>query len=113
MDAAERLARYARLVVRVGANVQLGQDVFVLAEVAHTAVARAVAEEAYAVGARRVVVTYVDQHVRRSEILHAPDEALRSAYRYEIEQRLELGERRGALISLTGPRSRISSTTST
>ena len=55
MDA-ELLDRYASLVVRVGVNVQPGQDVYVFADLAHAAVARAVAEQAYAAGAGRVVV---------------------------------------------------------
>lgn len=102
MDDAERLARYADLVVRVGANVQPGQDVDISADVSHVPIARAVAERAYVAGARRVVLDYTDQHLRRSAVLHAPEEGLRTPYRYEVERLKELGERRAALILLTG-----------
>ncbi len=102
MDAGDRLERYADLVVRVGVNVQPGQDVHVSCQVEHAPIARAVAERAYVAGARRVVVEYHDLHVRRSTVLHAPEEALRPAYRYELERLREWRERGTALISLTG-----------
>jgi aminopeptidase len=96
------LDRLAALVVRVGANVQPGQDVHIGGLVEHAPVARAVAEHAYLAGARRVAVTYDDAHVRRSTVRHAPEEALGSAYRYERERLIEWGERGTALIRLTG-----------
>jgi aminopeptidase len=43
----ERLRRYAELAVRVGANVQEGQDVAITCLVEHAAIARAVARESY------------------------------------------------------------------
>ncbi|MFL5757159.1 MAG: aminopeptidase, partial [Chloroflexota bacterium] len=101
-QSAERLERFAALIVGVGANVQRDQDVEIVGDVAHLPIARAVAEQAYAAGARRVVVDYVDPHVRRSAIVHAPDEALRSAYDYEFKRIEELRDRRAAMIFLTG-----------
>ncbi|HSM38212.1 MAG TPA: aminopeptidase, partial [Candidatus Limnocylindrales bacterium] len=80
---AERLERLADLVVRVGANVQSGQDVEIRGLVEHAPIARAVAEHAYAAGARRVVVRSVDNVVQRAAIVHAPLEALSSHYDYE------------------------------
>ena len=97
-----RLTRLADLVVRVGANVQPGQDVLLTGDISHVPIVRAIVERAYGVGARRVVVQYTDQHVRRAGIVHAPDEALRSAFRYEIAQLDELMERDAALIFLSG-----------
>jgi aminopeptidase len=97
-----RIERLAELVVRVGANVQPGQDVHISGLVEHAPIARAVAERAYLAGARRVVVAYEDLQVRRSAVRHAPAEALGSAYRYERERLLEWGELGTALIRLTG-----------
>jgi aminopeptidase len=71
-----RLEKYAELAVRVGANVQQGQTVFVSAQIPHAPLARALARAAYAAGARYVDVLYVDQHVRRAMIELGPDEAL-------------------------------------
>ena len=66
------LARYAELIVRVGANVQPGQIVFVNGLVEHAPLVRAVAESAYAAGARYVDVRYGDQHVRKAFITQSP-----------------------------------------
>ncbi len=98
----ERIERYAELVVRVGANVQPGQDVVVTADIAHLPIARAVAEQAYRAGARTVRADYVDPHVRRSAVLHAPEEGLTSASRWELARLAELTERGVALIQLSG-----------
>jgi aminopeptidase len=100
--AAARLDRYAEFVVRVCANVQPGQDVHVGALVEHAPVARAVAEQAYLAGARRVVVEYADLHVRRSAIAHAPADALGTHYPHELERMRWWREHGIAWISLTG-----------
>ena len=50
------LDRYAELIVRIGVNVQPGQDVLLTSLVEHASIARAVAERAYLAGARRVLV---------------------------------------------------------
>ena len=97
-----RIDRFADLVVRIGVNVQPGQDVHVLADIEDVRIARAVVDKAYAAGARRVVVEYTDPHVRRSAIVHRASEALRSAYRWELEQVAELRELGAASIVLAG-----------
>ena len=71
-----RLERYAELAVRVGANVQPGQEVFVQGLVEHAELVRALTRQAYRAGASYVNVVYEDQHVRRAMIELGPDEAL-------------------------------------
>jgi aminopeptidase len=71
-----RLENYARLAVRTGANVQAGQTLLVEADVEHTALARAIAEEAYAAGARYVDVLYRDPWLRRALVAGGPDDSL-------------------------------------
>ena len=80
----ERIAAYADLIVRVGANVQPGQLVFVVGLVEHVPLVRAVAESAYAAGARNVDVRYVDPHVRRAFIRNAPDDDLSATSPWEL-----------------------------
>jgi aminopeptidase len=72
----ERLERYAELVVRVGANVQPGQEVFLLPKVEHHELAQALARQAYRAGASYVHVRYQDSHVLKAMIGLGPDEAL-------------------------------------
>ncbi|MDQ3889046.1 MAG: aminopeptidase [Actinomycetota bacterium] len=99
----ERTRALARLAVRVGANVASGQDVFVLAfDVVQAPLARAVAEEAYAAGARYVSVVYWDQHVKRSRLRHADADSLEFVPDWWETLVSECTERRGALITLWG-----------
>jgi len=72
----ERLERYAELAVRVGANVQEGQEVFLITDVNHVPLARALTRQAYKAGASYVHVRYGDNHVRRAMIELGPDSAL-------------------------------------
>ena len=72
----ERLERYAELAVRVGANVQEGQIVFLSLIVEHAPLARAMTRAAYRAGARFVDVRYLDNHIRKAMIELGPDEAL-------------------------------------
>jgi aminopeptidase len=71
-----RLEKYARLAVRTGANVQPGQTLLVEADVEHTGLARAIANEAYAAGAGYVDVLYRDPWLRRALVAGGPDESL-------------------------------------
>jgi aminopeptidase len=96
----ERLERYAELVVRVGANVQPGQEVFLLADVAHHELARALARQAYRAGAAYVHVRYTDGHVRRAMIELGPDEAL--TYAPEWLKTFTAAMSGNAMIAMTG-----------
>jgi len=95
-----RLERYAELAVRVGANVQEGQTLFVLSQVEHAPLARAITRAGYRAGARYVDVRYVDQHVRRAMIELGPEAALEHTpdwLRLHTEQ-----QENQALIATTG-----------
>ena len=96
----ERLARYAELAVRVGANVQEGQTLFVLAHIDHTPLARAIAKAGYEAGATYVDVEYRDPHVRKAMIELGPDEAL--TYSPEWRKTLARAGAGNALIATTG-----------
>jgi aminopeptidase len=98
----DRPARYAELVVKVGANVQSGQYVLVSADIAHAPVVREVVEQAYRAGARRVDVAYADGYVRRAMLRHAPAETLTTAPAWELARLRECEDAGAALIRLTG-----------
>jgi aminopeptidase len=98
----ERLAEYARLAVRVGANVQPGQLVAVNGLVEHAPLMRAVAREAYAAGARYVDAQYRDDHVRRAMIEAAPEETLQWSPPWSVARVRALGEEGAAIVSITG-----------
>ena len=97
----QRMERYAELVVRLGVNVQPGQDVLLTTEVEHLDLARLIVEHAYAAGARRVETRFTDDQMRRSAIVHAAEEGLRNAYGWEHAMLEEARQRGDAWIWLT------------
>ena len=98
----ERLRRYAELAVRVGANVQEGQDVVVMGLVEHAPIARAVAREAYRAGAEHVVILYGDLHLRRASIELGPESEIGWSPPYLLDWIRRWPEESPALISLAG-----------
>ncbi len=102
MTPEERLARYARLVVEVGINLQPGQLVRIGGHPDHLPLMRAITEVAYASGARYVETMFADPHARRSRILHAPEETLDWSPPWALTLIDELAETNGAVISITG-----------
>src|SRR2546423_8833108 len=100
---ADRARPLARLAVNLGANVAPGQDVFVLAfDVEQAPLAREIADAAYVAGARYVSALYWDQHVKRSRLLHAPDDSLEFVPDWWERHVAECLERRGAYIIVWG-----------
>ena len=96
-----RLSSYADLIVRVGANVQPGQQVFVDSAIEHAELVRAIARSAYEAGAAYVDVRYIDPHVRKALIDLAPDETLTATPAWLLE-RVEALADGGALIMVAG-----------
>ena len=99
----ERTEKLAELAVRVGANVQPGQDVFVLVmDLQHAAMARAVTAAAYDAGARYVSVVYWDSHVKRARLDRAATESLSFIPDWWDRIISECTERKGASITIWG-----------
>lgn len=74
----ERLDAYAEIAVRIGANVQPGQEVFLNSIVEHAPVTRALARQAYRAGAAYVNTLYFDMipYLHRALLEVGPEEAL-------------------------------------
>ena len=102
MTPEERLRRYAELAVRVGANVQEGQDVIVTGYVEHAEIARAIARESYRAGAKHVIVLYGDLHVRHAAIELGPKEEIGWSAPHMLDLYRRAYDDRPAFISLTG-----------
>ena len=102
MTSDERLTRYARLAVEVGVNLQPGQLLRIAGHPDHLPFVRALAEVAYECGARYVETIYADPHLRRSRILHAPEDTLDWSPPWTLALIDELASTNGALIAITG-----------
>lgn len=102
MTAAERLERYARLAVEVGANLRPGQFLRIAAEPEHLPLVRALTRAAYEAGARYVEAHYRDPHQRRARVELAPEDSLDWSPPWTLALLDHLIETAGATISITG-----------
>ena len=96
------LEEYARLALRVGVNLEPGQDVSLLSYIEHAPLVRAIARVAYEEGARRVDPLYLDVHVRRMKAELAPEDAVGWVPPWMLQRVEEEAERRTAMINTVG-----------
>jgi aminopeptidase len=102
MPSQERLDAYADLVVRIGGNVQEGQDVVVVGWIEHAPLMRAVVEAAWRAGARFVEMFYRDDYGRRSLAAHGADDVLAWSPPYSLTRLQEWADRRVAYLQMLG-----------
>jgi aminopeptidase len=93
---------YARLVVRVGVDVQRGQDVIVHADIDQAPFVRAVVAEAYRAGARCVDVDYRDPYVRRALVAEGSEESLGVTPASSLARIRHAAENGSAVIAVSG-----------
>ena len=74
----EKVQEYARLLVRVGLNVQKGQRMVISSPVDCAWFARLCAQEAYDAGCKEVVINWHDDALARMKYLHADEEVFDS-----------------------------------
>jgi aminopeptidase len=97
------LKQLAQLTVHVGLDLREGQDVTLTAwDPVQAPVARAITEEAYASGARYVSLLYWDGPAKASRLRHAPEDSLGFVPDWFRRASIEMIERQGAVISLSG-----------
>ncbi len=77
------LARYARILVEVGAGLRRDQPLFILSEAAHREAALAVAAAGYAAGAGRVQIFTTDVREQAMLIRHGRLEEIEMAHAAE------------------------------
>lgn len=98
MSFEEKLAQFAELAVKVGANVQKGQTLLINTSTDTVEFTRMVVKKAYEAGAARVTVNFSDEAIDRALFDYAPVEEFEKYPRWIAEQRDELIERKGALL---------------
>jgi aminopeptidase len=94
------LARYAQLIVGVGANVQPGQQVLVIAAPQSVRLVRAIANESYRRGALFVDPWYFDPYVKRIRAQLAPEDTLELIPPWYPKRLTNLSAAHGSRISI-------------
>lgn len=96
----DKLKEYADLLVRVGVNVQQGQDLVLTSQVDQAPFARMCVEAAYAAGARLVDVAWSDDAVTRMTCLQAADETFDVIPEYRIRFNTDYAENNACFLRL-------------
>ncbi|WP_449539613.1 aminopeptidase [Ferdinandcohnia sp. Marseille-Q9671] len=94
------LEKYADLAVRVGVNVQTGQNLLINAPISAAAYVRKVVKKAYEAGARNVYVEWNDDEITRTRFDLAPDEAFLDYPMWKAKGMEDLAENGAAFLSI-------------
>ena len=94
--------QYARLAVRIGANVKHGQIIVLQSSIECAEFARLVMEEGYAAGASDVILLYSDIEARRIRIEHTELDRLTDIPRWRTEPSVLYGEQGACFIHIVG-----------
>ena len=98
----EKLLReYANIGIVVGVNLQKGQTLIVNATIDGKDLARLVVEEAYRLGAKEVIVNWVDHAINRLNLEHQSIETLCNIPDYVVAQKVEPLKEGAAILHLS------------
>ena len=96
----EKLQNYAELIVKVGVNVQPGQEVVLYINVDQQRLAHLIVKEAYQAGAGKVMIKWSDTFAQREFLEHASDEFLENVPEFAKEEAQYIAEHRCCRISV-------------
>ena len=94
----EKLVEYADLAVRVGLNVQPGQNVLINTTTDTLEFSRLIVQKSYEAGAKRVHVNFTDGPIHRAFFDLAPDAEMNEFPAWMVTQRDELIDQQGSLL---------------
>ena len=99
----EKLENYADLAVRIGVNVQEGQEVMVQAPLSAVGLVRLITKKAYLAGAKRVHFRWSDDELVHTHYKLAPEEVFSEFPEWEANAMNTLAEEGAAFINLNSP----------
>lgn len=97
------LENYADITVKIGLNVQKGQDVWISAPIESPDFVRKVVTKAYQAGAKNVTVDWIDETIRRTRFQLAPDETFDHFPKWKAEAYNEMVDHDGAFLFVYAP----------
>ncbi|WP_127530607.1 aminopeptidase [Paenibacillus kobensis] len=97
---AQKLEQYAELIIKVGVNVQQGQEVFVTCSIDQAELGRLIAAQAYEVGAANVHMEWTDDVTSRLKYEKAADRIFTEYPEYERLKRNAFVDRGAAFIAV-------------
>ncbi len=98
----EKIRAYARLIVRMGINVQPGQEVVIKCPVEHYEFARLLIAESYAAGAAEVIMQWSDNVEARQLYENVSDQVLSTIPQWKADSLNYYAKRGAGFISISG-----------
>lgn len=102
MNFKEKLEKYAKAIMRVGANVQKGQLVVIRADISANEFIKELTKQAYLEGAGKVAIEYRDEEITRLNYQYQTVEELENIRKWEIEKYEDYVNRNAVFISVIG-----------
>jgi len=96
----QQLDQYAELIVKVGVNIQQGQELFVTCSIELVELGRRIAAQAYAAGASNVHIDWTDDVTARLKYEKAADEVFNEYPEYEKLKRNTFVDRGAAFVAV-------------
>jgi len=96
----DKMNEYAKVIIRVGVNLQKGQTLVIACPVECADFCRMIAEEAYEAGAREVVVRWGDDKLSRMKYLRADDAIFDEFADWQKTFYYEYADRKAAIVSV-------------
>lgn len=100
MDIEKNIKKYAELAVKMGVNVQKDQVVIVRASIEAVDLARAITKEAYARGAKDVIVEYSDDEITHERMLKAPMDVIEKYPKWRVDGIVEYLKEGACIINI-------------
>lgn len=100
MDFSRNLDKYAELSVKVGVNIQPGQELLVRSPIECAPFVRKVVKHAYDAGAKNVYVEWSDEECTLIRYLNAPEEVFNEFPSWIADQYVNIAKNGGAFLSI-------------
>lgn len=84
-----KLEKYAELAIKIGVNLQKGQNLIINTSTSAITLTRLCVEEAYLAGAKRVLVFYSDEYIAKSHFMHQDVDVLSDIHSWQIDSKLD------------------------
>ncbi|MET1013676.1 MAG: aminopeptidase [Paenisporosarcina sp.] len=96
----EKLTSYAELAVKVGVNIQPGQNLYIAATIDNPEFVRLLVKTAYEVGAKNVYVDWSDDVITRTRYELAPADVFTEYPEWKVQERMQLADGGAAFMSI-------------
>lgn len=97
----KQMQNFAELAIKVGANMQKGQEVVIRCDVKCKDFAHLIAQKAYELGAKKVIMEYGDEDLQRIKMLNESTEALSEIPNFTVERWNYYIEHKCCLVSVS------------